>query len=171
MAEDIAYALRGIYLVEQTRLAEADRQRLEARLQAMFNSTPNVAIQGFDRQGQLLYCNKAAEGMFGLPAAEALGKTLEHFFFSLDLGKEFVNILAEVDRTGKPFGPKEFTFLHKSGGIGTAYNTFFSIPTAPDSKEFISMTVDITARKQAEETKAHLESQLFHIQKLEALGP
>jgi PAS domain S-box-containing protein len=170
LAEDIAYALRGIDLVEQTRLAEADRRRLEARLQAMFNSTPNVAIQGFDRQGQLLYCNKAAEDMFGLPAAEALGKTLEHFFFSLDLGKEFVNILAEVDRTGKPFGPTEFTFLLKSGGIGTAYTTFFSIPTAPNSKEFISMTVDITARKQAEETKAHLEAQLFHIQKLEALG-
>jgi PAS domain S-box-containing protein len=170
VAEDIAYALRGIDLAEQTQLAEADRQQLEARFRAMFNSTPNVAIQGFDRERRLLYCNKAAEDMFGLTEGEALGKTLEQFFFSLDLGKEFENIFTEVDLTGKSFGPREINFLHKSDCMGTGYTTFFSIPTNPDSKEFISMTVDITARKQAEETKAHLESQLFHIQKLEALG-
>ncbi|AEB08403.1 response regulator [Desulfobacca acetoxidans] len=170
VAGDLAFAIHGIYLTEKNRLAEEERRQTEARLHAIFSYAPNVAIQGFDRQGRMLFWNKAAEAIFGRPEINGVADIFDDLLTDKNGRQNLKMILAEVDRTGLPYGPQEFVFHNPAGHQGIAKATIFSIPVEQGSKEFICMSVDITDLKQEEENRVKLEAQLRQTQKMEAIG-
>ncbi|MBM4288125.1 MAG: response regulator [Deltaproteobacteria bacterium] len=170
VAEDIAYAIHGIYLAEQVSRTEAERRQTVARLDAIFQHTPNVAIQGFDKEGRLLYWNKTAEAILGRPENSEGWDIGANQLFLPDGEQSFQAVLAEVDRTGLPYGPREFYFYHPSGYTGVVCAAIFAIPVEQHPREFICMSIDVTDRKQAEENRARLEAQLQQTHKLEAIG-
>ncbi|MFQ6113897.1 MAG: PAS domain S-box protein [bacterium] len=137
--------------ITERKLTEQALQRSEERLSAIFNNTPNMAIESFDLNGRVLSWNKAAENIFGWTQQEALGKTLDELILNKDSTKEFHRIIKQINKTNKPYGPSEWEFSDKDGNKGIAYSTLFPISTGEGNKEFICMDVDITERKQAEE--------------------
>lgn len=139
--------------------AEAAIQQSEARLRGIVSNTPNVAIEGYDAEGRVLYWNGAAERIFGWSAAEALGKTLDQLMLDETGMAEFLTVLAETGRTGEPVGPSEWLCRCKDGGHVWAYSTTFAIPTLEGGQEFVCMDVDITPLKHAEERSQRLFQQ------------
>jgi hypothetical protein len=153
---------RGAIATFQDRTAqkrvEAAIEQSEARLRGIVTNTPNVAIEGYDAEGRVLYWNVAAEQMFGWSAEEALGKTLDKLMLDEASMVDFLAMLEETNRTGEPAGPTEWLCRCKNGGQVWAYSTTFAIPTIEGGKEFVCMDVDITPLKHAEERS----QQLFH---------
>jgi len=145
---------RGAILVFRDRTAqkrtETAVEQSEARLRGIVSNTPNVAIQGYDAQGRVLYWNGAAERMFGWPAEEALGKRIDKLILDEGSTADFLAMLAETSRTGTPAGPTEWLCRRKDGGQVWAYSTTFAIPTLEGGEEFVCMDVDITSLKHAE---------------------
>jgi len=139
--------------VSERRRAENALKQSEARLRSIISSTPNVAIEGFDIEGRVLFWNEAAEQIFGWSSDEAVGQTLDQLLLGKEAAREFTETLESVDATGKPSGPAEWSFTRKNGERGTALSTVFAIPFpgAGGKKEFICMDVDITDRKRADE--------------------
>ncbi len=79
--------------------------------------------------------------------------------------------VADLLRGKIPYYKTEKRYIRKDSGILWASVTASIIYDENRSPlYFISMIEDITDRKQAEEEKAHLEAQLLHAQKMEALG-
>ncbi|UCG52853.1 MAG: PAS domain S-box protein [Candidatus Latescibacterota bacterium] len=146
--------IRGILgvnvdITERKRAEDAVKES-EGRLNAIISSTPNLAIEGYDLEGRVLFWNKAAEQIFGWSSEEAVGKTLDQLILDKDATEEFTEALRDVSRTNEPMGPSEWTFTRKNGEPGTAFSTIFAIPFGEKRKEFICMDVDITDRKRAE---------------------
>jgi PAS domain S-box-containing protein len=138
--------------ITERRNAETALRNSEESLRATIENTPYVAVQWYDEQGRILFWNHASEAMYGWTASEAAGKTLGQLIFTAELGAQFQKLLDEIGRTGKPAGPREYPFHRKDGSAGSCLSTIFSIPFAAGKSCFVCMDVDLTARKQAEQS-------------------
>lgn len=150
---------------ERKRAVEALNIR-DAQLLANLNTTPNVAIQWYDKDGRILYWNPASESLYGWRSTEAIGKTLDQLTHTPEEQAEFMRIIAKVQETGKPFGPYEVRIRHKAGAESWVLATTFSLPMNDDQIGFVCMDVDITERKQAEE---RIQQQLRRLNALHSI--
>jgi two-component system cell cycle sensor histidine kinase/response regulator CckA len=141
-------------ITERKRSEEALR-RSEKRLEAIVSNTPNVAVEGYDIDGRVLYWNKAAEKIFGYRADEAIGKTLDQLILDPQATGAFVEMLKSIDRDCKAHSPVEWNFKARNGREGWLYSTAFPIRAENGRKEFICMDVDISQLKTAERDLAH----------------
>jgi two-component system cell cycle sensor histidine kinase/response regulator CckA len=137
--------------VTERRRAEEIVRASEERWRAILNLTPNVAVEGYDVNGRVLYWNKAAEKIFGWSEQEALGKTLDRLILDKESADLFRDSLQKIDQTGAILGPSEWKCAAKDGREVTVYSTIFPVTMADGKKEFFCMDVDITDRKRAEE--------------------
>jgi PAS domain S-box-containing protein len=164
------YLVGFIYDITERKRAEAALRLSLDQLRANLENTPNVAVQWFDEVGRVLYWNPASEAMYGWSAAETLGKTLEAFAYSREEGREFQEVLQRVRTTGSPVGPSELHIHRKDGSECWVMSTTFTMPLGEGRIGCVSMDVDITERKQAEEGKERLNAQLLQAQKMEVVG-
>ncbi|PAW81631.1 MAG: hypothetical protein B9S33_16265 [Pedosphaera sp. Tous-C6FEB] len=129
---------------------EAQLLASEGRLRACIENTPYVAVQWYDLAGRVTYWNPASELVFGWPAAEAVGRTLDELIFTSDEARIFTETLGELHANGGTHGPAEFAFRHKNGTTGVCLSTVFAIPAEDGQPRFVCMDVDITARRRAD---------------------
>jgi PAS domain S-box-containing protein len=151
------YGLIGTFLdITQRKTAELAVRDSEERLSAVINNTPNVAIEGFDLEGRVLFWNKAAETIFGVTERRALGKTLDHLIFDAPTARQFAATLREINRTNLPTAPTEWEFVNQlTGQRGVVYSTIFPTRHAHGKRLFVCMDIDITDRKRAETALQH----------------
>lgn len=127
--------------------AEASRQQLSATLE----STPNVAVQWFDRFGRVIYWNHASVLLYGWTAEEAIGKTLDQLILSKEAAAAFLESISQVLTHGKPVGPLEYAAHNRLGEELWVEATEFAIPGADASEPiFVCMDINITERKRYE---------------------
>ena len=131
--------------------AEEKIKRSEKLLLASIENTPNVGVQWYNRDGEVVFWNKASENIFGFKTGEALGKTLDQLIYTPEAAAEFVEALKLVERTGQTIGPAEYSFTRRDGSTGFCISTIFSIPSVEGDPRFVCMDVDITESKKAEQ--------------------
>jgi len=143
-------------VIEVKRAEESLRQANET-LQALFDYSP-LAINLLDLDSRVLFWNHAAEKMYGWTAQEVLGKFLPTV--SEEKLEEHHAIRKRV-RQGESFTNLEVERRRKDG------STFFlDVSIAPlrdangDTYAMVSIGMDITARKQAEEEIRRLNEEL-----------
>ena len=123
-----------------------------ARFEAIVQNTPLVAIQGFNRQGLIHHWNPASEKVFGYAAPEVLDKTIQDIFLDKEMALRFETMLAHVWSTGKIVAPQEWPIVHRDGTQRWVYSSFFPLIGQGEVSEVFCMAVDITSRKEAEES-------------------
>lgn len=136
--------------VTERKRTEDALQSSEARLRATLDNTPGVAVQWFDRAGHVLYWNTASETLYGIPAAQAVGKTLLDLLYTPEQFRELLDLIATIERQGQAYGPAEVDIHSVSGAEVTVLYTLFAVPGAGTEPIFVCMDVDITERKRAE---------------------
>ncbi|MDP3133264.1 MAG: PAS domain S-box protein [Burkholderiaceae bacterium] len=132
-----------------SRMAQAIQQR-QQQLGAIVDNTPNLAIQWFDRSGRVLNWNPAAEALLGWSKAEALGRTLGELIYTPDQQQAFMDVLADIERTGQPFGPYEGEVRHRDGSVRVLLSTTYAIPDLTGGQQFVCTDIDITSLKDNE---------------------
>lgn len=153
-SEDIEVVANAAYLagiaIERANSEEALRDS-ESRLAAVIANSPGVAIQFYDSRERIVLWNRASEEMFGVRASDAMGKNLSELEGIPEELSCYREACQQIDRTGLPVGPREFSFHRKDGGQGIAISTQFSIPGPNGENWYVCMDVDITERKNSEE--------------------
>ena len=132
--------------------AEEALRGSEETLRATVENTPNVAIRWYDEQGRILLWNRASELIYGWTSDEATGKTLGQLILDSEETKLFRKAFKEVELTGKSIPPTEFRFRRRDGSRGFGLSTLFRIRRGNGKFCFVCMDVDITERKQAEQS-------------------
>lgn len=130
--------------------AEQALRASEERLRATLEYAPNVAVQWFDRDGRVLYWNHASATLYGWSMDEALGRGVDELMFGSDEARDFVELLARVERDKVRIGPLEYTVRHRSGTLRQVEASTFAIPGLQGEPIFVCMDVDVTARRSAE---------------------
>lgn len=163
--------------ITDQKTAETALQEAKFRFEAVIQNTPEIAVQGFSREGILCHWNKASESFYGFTSQEILGKHFKNSFLPGEAGTAFENKLAQIFRKGHSLPPEEWQITKKNGNIIWIYSSTFPIFFEGRVVEVFCMGVDITARKAAEdelrlsrdlteETNLELEQTLVNVSDL-----
>ena len=149
-----------VHDITETRRAREELRVNAERLQACIENTPNVAVQWYDRDGRVIYWNRASEALVGWTSKEALGRYPGDLFATGNAPDEFLRSIREIERTGQTLGPFECDLRHRDGTQRACLSTLFAIPAADGQRYFVCMDVDITAAKKAAEALADSKERL-----------
>jgi PAS domain S-box-containing protein len=161
--------------VSQRVQAEQKLRASEEALKATLYNTPNVAIQWYNNNAEVVLWNTASERLFGWSAEEAVGKTLDKLIHTTEEAAVFKQSLETIGQTGDIIGPFEYSFHRKDGTTGFGQSTTFAIPnSAPDAELgkqlFVCMDIDITERKLAEEALQQMNNDMDTMLRMMSVG-
>jgi PAS domain S-box-containing protein len=154
-------------ITDQKRIEEALRAS-EEKYRALSENSSDV-IMRFDRAYRHLYCNSAVVLVTGRQPDEFIGRTHAEMSFP----EHLVPIWEEAIETVFGSGESHQIEFSIEGPDGTHTMDWALNPEfGADGQVVTVMTTarDITERKQAEQQREHLLSQLYQAQKMEAIG-
>jgi PAS domain S-box-containing protein len=132
--------------------AERFTREALSRFESVLENVPNVAVQGFGRDGTVHHWNRAAERIFGYAADEAVGAEVNGLSFLP--GKERGGFAKELERvfvTGEPNDPSEVSFVNLEGERRWVYSQMFPVLVDDKVEEVFQMSIDVTERNKFEE--------------------
>ncbi|GAB4203151.1 MAG: hypothetical protein Fur006_57220 [Coleofasciculaceae cyanobacterium] len=122
----------------------------ERRFRTLFESTPKIPVQGYNRYRQVIFWNKASEELYGYTEDEALGKTLEELIIPHDIWEEVIPVIDAWIAGGSAFPPSEIELRRKDGSTVTVYSSHIMLTNAEGEPEMYCVDIDLSDRKQAE---------------------
>lgn len=120
----------------------------EQRFRNIFETTRNIAVQGYNRFHEVIFWNKASEDLYGFSAAEAMGRKLEDLIipeFMRDMVYQGIEDWHEKD-AAIPSG--ELALIGKDGKEVWVYSNHVLID-APDYKEMYCLDIDLGPQRKA----------------------
>ena len=137
------------YFAELSSLNEVLAQS-ERRFRTLFEATPKIPVQGYNRYRQVICWNKASEELYGYTQDEALGKTLEELIIPYELWQEVIPAVDAWIAGGSAFPPGEIELRRKDGSTVTVYSSHIMLTNAEGEPEMYCVDIDLSDRKQAE---------------------
>ena len=154
--------------IEKLNKAYREVQATEAKLKAILDKAPNVAIQGFNNKGEVLFWNSSSEKLFGIAEDEIIGKTLKEINISKEQELEFKDLLKNLFHKKKPSSLMEWTITTKKGENRDILCSLFPTFLPGQEPVAIAMCVDITDRKKAEEKIKEMNRQVERFSEISA---
>jgi PAS domain S-box-containing protein len=158
--EGIPHVISFAHDETQRRRAEETKRSALERFEAIFQHTPNVAIQGFDARGTILHWNRASETLYGIPADEALGRPIQSLLLTTEVAREFEAAVAAICASGRPSAPGEWPIPLRDGREIWVLSTLFPVFSDGVVAEIFCMDVDITDLKRVNESVRRLNVEL-----------
>ncbi|MCK4282965.1 MAG: response regulator [Candidatus Brocadiae bacterium] len=159
------YALQQERSAAERRRAEEALRESEARFRALFESIPEGVIV-HDNDGNILYANDVTAKRLEWPAEQLTGRNLREI-----VTPENRAPIPDHARQVRTSGSCTFetTYVSRSGRLIEAEVNGHPIEFGGQNA-VLSVTRDITERKETERQRQRLADQMLHVQKLESLG-
>ncbi|MCX5827457.1 MAG: PAS domain S-box protein [Deltaproteobacteria bacterium] len=127
-------------------------QESEERFRCLLQNIPSMAIQGYRRDGTTTYWNQASERLYGYTAQEAIGQHLLDLIIPPEMRGDVKQAIQQMIETGKPIPSAELSLMRKDGSRVAVFSNhvLMNLPGSP--LELFCIDIDLTERKQAEET-------------------
>lgn len=153
----LATSLRERYRAEQ------ETEHAYMQLREIINNAPQVAIQGYDTEGRVLFWNKTSEEVYGFREEEVIGKRLTEFLLSDEDARRFAEVLQRVVQTGKAEPLREWETRTADGEVRYVLSSLFPIRVDGEQIRVVCMDIDVTERKR-------LEAEVLRAHKLDSIG-
>ncbi len=151
---------------------EEERKKLqesEERYRNIYNTAP-LAFVIWDTDLRVTHWNNRAEEIFGWKEEEVINHSLYDFLIPEKRRNSFKEVMDTLLHGHLPSHLTEENLTKSGNSIICEWNNSVTKNSRGDITGGISLALDITERKQMEESIRKLESQLYHAQKMEAIG-
>jgi PAS domain S-box-containing protein len=154
--------------IQERQRVEASLRQSEERFRLLYDKAP-LGYQLLDETGRVIEVNQTWLEIMGYSREEVIGKSFAAFL-SPDQAARFPEGIAAFFKRGE-ISNVEGKLVKKDGSslIGLFNGRIASRP-GNDGRQAHCLFSDISARKQAQQEKAALETKLFQMQKIEAIG-
>ena len=137
--------------------------KIKSRFKSIFYNAANIAVQGYNIKGEVVYWNRFSEKLFGYTEKEVIGKTLKGLFVSESDENEFKKYLKTAIRQNKPSPKKEWAITTRTGEVRHVLSHIFPavLTTLPEEESIaIAMNIDITDSKSAKDKTKEILRQI-----------
>ncbi len=141
-----------------THLDITDRKKIEdvlrqseQRFRTVLESLESVAVQAYEPDGRITFWNKASERLYGVSAADMLGKNLLDVLHGPATREEERRIMDQALGTGSLPAASEVELVRNDGAKVTILANRVLHPHPGKEPEFFCFDVDVTERKRQEE--------------------
>ena len=146
----VIYAVATFQDISDRRRAAAALERSEQRFRTLFESTPQIAVQGYNRHRQVIYWNDASTTLYGYSKAEAIGQQLEDLIIPAEMREGVIAAVQHWLTTGEPIPAAELSLLRKDGSRVAVYSSHVMLTNPEGEQEMYCVDIDLSDRKQAE---------------------
>lgn len=122
----------------------------EELIRSVIESSPRVAIQGFDRSGRIHFWNAASQRLYGWTPQEAIGREVGELIADAGAQRELVALLATLEKEHRPSGLMEVRLHSKSGEPRWVLSEIVPAPDLRGELQFVCVDIDVSAMKLAE---------------------
>ena len=111
---------------------------------------PAVAVHSMDRAGTIRFWNHASEQLYGIAAADAVGRPFRSLVFHLDRQHEFEAEIAAIWDSGVSAPARDWQVQSSAGLRRWVYSCHYPVLREGVVQQVFCMEINITARKEAE---------------------
>lgn len=155
-------------VIEELNQAYKEVETTKTKLKAIIDNAPNIAIQGFDRNGKVLFWNPASESLFGFTEKEVKGKALQDVLFGEEKEGKFQPLLNDIFDKKKASLLTELSTTTKTKEEKHLFCSLFPIFLPDQEPMAIAMFIEITKRKKAEEKIKEVNLQIERFSEITA---
>lgn len=120
----------------------------EQRFRNIFETTRNIAVQGYNRFHEVIFWNKASEDLYGFSADEAMGQKLEDLIIPEFMREAVHQGIENWHEKNEAIPSGELALVGKNGKEVWVYSNHVLIDT-PDHKEMYCLDIDLGPQRQA----------------------
>lgn len=162
-ASDASRCMLAMVDISEYRQVESRLYESESRFRQLLENTPNIAVQGYDRDRKVIFWNPASETLYGYSREEALGQRLEDLIIPESLREYTINAVETWLESGEGVPASELVLRDKSGQPVTVFSSHCMQVNSRGEAQMFCLDIDLREQKR-------LEEQLRHSQKMEAVG-
>ena len=130
----------------------------EQRFRQLFEQTPRIAVQGYDRERRVIFWNQASAQLYGYSVAEAMGRRLEELIIPPPMRTQVVNDINAWMIGGPAIPAAELTLQHRDGRSVHVYSSHLILRNARNQLELYCVDIDLgqqhLAHQQLESSEA-----------------
>ncbi|MEB3267642.1 MAG: EAL domain-containing protein [Leptolyngbya sp.] len=135
--------------VEQKQ-SEAALMDSEQRLRRLFTGVPNIAVQGYDRNLQVIFWNPASTELYGYTEAEALGQRLEDLILPPAVARQLMQDIQAWLYQDRPMPASEWVLQRKDGSPVVVFSSHVKLLNGHGEAELYCVDVDLTRHRATE---------------------
>lgn len=120
----------------------------EQRFRNIFESTINIAVQGYNRFHEVIFWNKASEDLYGFKASEVMGQKLEELIIPDYMRSGVYDSIEDWHLLGRAIPSGEIPLQDKAGNEVWVYSNHVLIQT-PNDKEMYCLDIDLGPQRRA----------------------
>jgi PAS domain S-box-containing protein len=130
---------------------EAALRESEQRFRQLFEQTPRIAVQGYDRERRVVYWNAASTQLYGYSLQEAMGKRLEDLMVPLPARNQVASAISHWLLGGPPTPAAEMQLQRKDGSPVWVYSSRSLLRDNRDRPELYCIDIDISEHKKLDD--------------------
>jgi PAS domain S-box-containing protein len=136
--------------VTDQKKAEQVLMESEMRFRFLVEDIPNIAVQGYNADREVILWNTASQRLYGYTREEAIGKKLEELIIPPRMRKRVISNIENWVKHDERIPPGELQLMHKNGTVVPVYSSHVMFENVHGEKEIYCIDVDIAERKRAE---------------------
>ncbi|MBU0808045.1 MAG: PAS domain S-box protein [Gammaproteobacteria bacterium] len=129
---------------------ESALRESEQRFRQLFEQTPRIAVQGYDRERRVIYWNQASSQLYGYAVHEVMGRRLEELIVPPPARSKVATAINRWQLGGPPIPAAEVQLQRKDGSPVWVYSSHLMLRNSLDQLELYCVDIDLTEHKKTD---------------------
>lgn len=134
---------------------ESALRESEQRFRQLFEQTPRIAVQGYDREHRVIYWNQASTQLYGYSLQEVMGKRLEDLIVPPQDRRKVNDAINRWQLGGPAIPAAEIQLQRKDGKPVWVFSSHLMLRNSRDQLELYCVDIDLSEQKQID-SQLHL---------------
>ena len=143
---ELVATLEKLQTQVELRRERAELAASEQRFRTLFEFTPAVAVQGFDRNCRVLFWNRASEALYGWSAREAEGRDIAELIVPPEQREAFRKAVRDWADEGTPVPAAELDLRHRDGRVLQVFSSLVIQTSTDGEQEVYCIDIDVSDR-------------------------
>ena len=126
---------------------ESALRESEQRFRQLFEQTPRIAVQGYDRERRVIYWNQASTLLYGYAVHEVMGRRLEDLIVPAQARSQVASAINRWQLGGPPIPAAEVQLQRKDGSMVWVFSSHLMLRNSLDQLELYCVDIDLTEQK------------------------